>query len=410
MRLILCVLTISLFVAATGRAQTISSSPYSLYGIGMLYDRTSALNRNLSGGGLAIHSSFELNNLNAASYAAVKPPVTHITELGALIEAGNLRTGSDFSRYSTGGLSSLSFFFRIFDRWSSVVGIAPYSKTDYDISAVNQSIDQAPISHTGSGGVTQFYLGNGVQLTKNLCVGFTGSLLFGSITKGEKISSGISTGISAQTMTTLRNFNLDFGSQYTINVEENKRSLTLGLVYGPDVRFRTFQQSSHYNAAGAVTYTSDKIALKDYVVPWHAGAGLAYETVRSMVDVDLTYRKMSEANLGENAGTFSDSPIGHLSLEYRGNPTGQQYVNEIRVRAGGYYGQSYLHLNGQTLSLWGGSVGLVFPVNHSWSQISLSYNYNHLGSTDMGLIQQQSNVIVLDITFRDRWGVQRKFD
>lgn len=56
---------------------------------------------------------------------------------------------------------------------------------------------------------------------------------------------------------------------------------------------------------------------------------------------------------------------------------------------------------------WGG-VGI--PVSGRRNSFNLTYSHNHSGGLENSLIQQQSQIISLDLTFRDLWGIKRKFN
>ena len=73
-----------LFYSLTGVAQSISYSPYSYYGIGILKERASALNRSLAETGIAIRDQMNLNMTNPASYTSIEG-ATQLAEMGKFI-------------------------------------------------------------------------------------------------------------------------------------------------------------------------------------------------------------------------------------------------------------------------------------------------------------------------------------
>ena len=56
-----------LLIQGSVYAQNIFSSPYSIYGIGMINNRTSSLNRSMGGVGIAVQDDYNLNPINPAS-------------------------------------------------------------------------------------------------------------------------------------------------------------------------------------------------------------------------------------------------------------------------------------------------------------------------------------------------------
>ena len=76
-----------LLIQGTLYAQNIFSSPYSVYGVGMINNRTSSLNRSMGGVGIAVQDDYNLNPINPASYGAISSPITHIYEIGLYVES-----------------------------------------------------------------------------------------------------------------------------------------------------------------------------------------------------------------------------------------------------------------------------------------------------------------------------------
>jgi hypothetical protein len=50
------------------------------------------------------------------------------------------------------------------------------------------------------------------------------------------------------------------------------------------------------------------------------------------------------------------------------------------------------------------------PMFDNRSSINISYSFDSFGTTQHGLILQQSQHIMFDVVIRDLWGVRRKFD
>ena len=84
------------------QAQTnATTSPYSMYGYGMLSDRATALQRQMGGVGYALSSGRQINPMNPASYAAIDS-LTFLWDIGADL--------TFFNRSETFLIISLLFF------------------------------------------------------------------------------------------------------------------------------------------------------------------------------------------------------------------------------------------------------------------------------------------------------------
>src|SRR5689334_4380421 len=86
-------------------AQTFSSSPYSIFGAGILQQHYSALNRGMAGTGIAVQDGFNLNHLNPASYGSVTSPISHVFEMGLYGTSNRFSTSESSESKSSGGLT-----------------------------------------------------------------------------------------------------------------------------------------------------------------------------------------------------------------------------------------------------------------------------------------------------------------
>ena len=139
------------------------------------------------------------------------------------------------------------------------------------------------------------------------------------------------------------------------------------------------------------------------------GGGISYQTRRSTISADVTFSEWSRAKLEEGI-RLRNTLRYSIGYEYNGDDESDIYWKNIQLRSGVYLQDNYLILNKSTFVDWGFSLGLGLPFNGNRGLVNFSYNYNQSGTTSNGLIRQQANVFVLDFTFRDLWGIRRKFD
>lgn len=389
-------------------SQTISVSPYSVYGIGVITEKGSALNRS-AGTGIAVRDVANLNMYNPASYTSITS-ATQIFEMGFYTERNFYRTSKESDNLTTGSLSGINSWYRFSKRWAGVVGIAPYSKVNYNISSTRSigTDEDAGVVFSGSGGISQVYFGNAFQITRGLSIGVDGSYLFGSIDKNESIVSGYGSGTTLLKKVTANKLKADFGMQYSFRMKKD-RSLTLGLVYNPQVKLNTKAERMLLRTNEGDTTARAKVDVDDYVLPQTFGAGLSFQTPRSTLAVDVRYQEWAKATL-ENNVDLRNTTKTSFSYTYEGNPKGEKFWDFVQVRTGLHFQNNYLKLDEGSFNDWGFSFGLGLPVRQNLGTINLSYHYNRSGTTTSGLIEQHSNSIVVDFTFRDLWGIRRKFD
>lgn len=389
-------------------AQEISSSPYSAYGIGVLKNRTSALNRSLASTGIGIRDSYNLNNTNPASYAFIEGP-TMLVEMGFFYETDNLKTKDLTQRYNSGNLSSLNLWFRGSKRWAATVGLSPYSTVNYSIKKNEKLIDggDSEVKYNGSGGLSQLYFGNAFKFTKNLSLGITGSYIFGSLKKNETITVETSRTTLEKTIYAHR-LNFDAGLQYTFLLKDDK-SLTLGAVYEDDLKPKTYSKKLFYKHSENDTIQFDEQDIDDYRLPAKIGGGASFQTKKFLFAGDVIYRPWLKGKVEEGVSLQNTIRVS-AGIEYKGDLLSDRYLKMIRIRSGFYVQNNYLIIDNSRFNEWGLTFGLGLPLDYGKGTLGITYNYNKSGTTDNNLIEQRASVITLDITFRDLWGIKRRID
>jgi hypothetical protein len=386
------------------RAQ-ISASPYSVYGIGLLQNRTSAINRAMGGTGIAVRDPVNMNNLNPASYTSIQVS-TQMTELGIFIESDRYRNTDQSSSYTSGNITNLNFWVRFNKRWAGTVGVSPFSTVHYNIQSNRQIGDNTSLEYDGSGGVTQFYFGNAFQLSKNLSIGVTGSFLHGALDRKETITSGLALGTQVNNQIYVNKGMLDFGLQYQFFFGENK-SLTIGAVYTDKLTLNTSGSQTIYQQDD--TLKSARTDVSDYSLPRKMGGGIAFQYFQSTFTADLSYQDWSKAKL-EDGLKLRNARRASVGYQFRSTASTDSFWSGMIFRVGGYVQEDAIVLQKTPFNDWGLSTGIGIPVSNKRNTINLSYSYNHSGTLDKNLIQQQSQIISLDLTFRDLWGIKRRFD
>lgn len=367
------------------------------------------MNRAMGGVGMAIRDPINLNNYNPAAYTSIQN-VTQVSELGFSTEYNYYQTKNGTSQFNTGNLSGINAWFRFSKRWAGVVGLSPFSNVDYRIASSRKiGVEEgSSVTYSGSGGISQFYFGNAFQINRNLSIGIDGSYLFGSIEKDETITSGRGSGTVLKNKVNANRLNAGFGAQYAFFIAKG-RSLNFGAVYTPKVRLNTESERMLIGAIDDDTTFSENLNINDYILPYSVGAGISYQTKRSTLAFDFTYKAWSQAVLDNDAKLQNTSRFS-VGYTNEGNSNGESYWDFVQFKAGFHVQNSYLVLDNTSFNEWGVSAGFGLPISGNRGTINLSYHYSQSGTLQNDLIKQQSNIIVLDFTFRDLWGLRRKFD
>lgn len=379
-----------------------------MYGIGSLKKRTSALNRSLSETGIALRDPFDINNLNPAAYTSIQG-VTQIFELGVYYEKNNIRTTDLSQSYKSGNMNALNLWFRYSKRWAGTIGLSPYSNINYDITTTETLVEggRSSVNYSGLGGISQFYMGNGFQLTKNFSIGFNAAYIFGSLTKNETVTF-LGAATTLQSKIFVNRIHADVGMQYTLFLGKSK-SLTIGTTYDNGLKLNTSSQKSFYSQSGTDTISFAQKSIGQYRLPRKVGGGISFQTPASTIAWDVVFEQWSRGKLENNVSLQNTLRLS-VGYEYKGKQAGTNYIDMIRIRTGFYVQENYLVIDKTPFNEWGFTVGLGLPVNYQQATIGVSYNYNNSGTLQHDLIKQQASVFVFDITVRDLWGIKRKIE
>lgn len=392
-------------------SQNIYNSPYSIYGLGVINYRMSTLNRGMSGTGIAVRDGFNLNYANPASYGSIASPVSSVFEMGFYVEHNDYRTADLSESRTNGSLSNINYWFKFLPRWSSTVGLTPFSSVSYNINTTRRlgGISEVDYRYEGDGTISRLYWGNGFNISKNLSLGLNISYIFGTISRRESLNTlNQATTLIYENRINTNKFDWDVGLQYEVHLKKDK-SLIVGFVGDRESTFQGNQKN--YLLDGPLDTLRTSIGQKlSYKIPQSYGIGLALQTRRSIFASDLKFERWSAINSEYQEVTFEDTWKFSMGYMYRGNPDATSYLGALSLRTGFHLQQYPLIIKETSLPLWGLSAGISMPMFDNRSSINISYSFDSLGATQNGLILQHSQHIMFDVVIRDLWGVRRKFD
>lgn len=415
-------LAAALFAAASASAQT--SSPYSMYGYGIIGDRATSLQRQMGGVGYAMNSGRQINVMNPASYAAIDS-LTFLFDLGADVSMLWSKEGSA-KQYSTGGgVDYVTMQFPICKFMGGSFGLLPYSSVGY---AFGNEIKHGAMENQGTGGINQLYLGLSGKVA-GFSLGFNVSYDFGNIINDVFATpAGSTSQTKFEHVMEIRDWNINIGAQYTARWNKWNK-LVVGATYSPRKTMRgktwvTSQETSQDTKPDTVAYMNMK---NKYFNPTSIGAGISYtyeKTYRVMVEADFTWQQWSNAPYSAlyspaditqhrpaevvAAGmNFNDRTKVAVGGEYvpklRGN-----YGERIAYRLGGYFVNDYLNIKGNKVKEIGVTCGAGFPTPEGKTQINLGLEWKKRYATPDKLIGENYFNITLGVNFNEVWFWKRK--
>jgi hypothetical protein len=404
----LCALA-ALAYASAAVAQSISASPYSAYGIGILKSTTTSQTSVMAGTGVGLRDWSNINTLNPASYTSIKT-VTQAFEIGLYVESDRYASKSKSTNASIGNLTNINYWFRFNKRWAGMVGLSPVSSVNYNIYAPRtfDGSSLSTVSYSGTGGLSEFYFGNGVQITEHLSIGANLSYVLGTINQSETIENGVGAGTGLSSRITAHGLTGNVGIQYEFSLPHD-HSLTIGATYKPEVKLYTYRNVYAQEGYATDTLWSESVNQQDYVLPNRFAGGITWRTRRMLYSVDATYSEWSKAETASSTRLQNTNRVS-FGIERKGNPNANRYFGSIDFRSGFYTEAYYARVAGRSFDFWGLTAGLSAPIFSQHGAINVSYGHSRTANVPGNLISQQSNRIEIGLTFRDLWGVRRKFD
>ncbi len=399
-------------MVALSQSEGLTSSPYSLYGLGTINQTSIGQSNALGYSGLAHRTDTGINNLNPANYALV-PQNSFFYDVGVVAEYNSYSNRGDDESKTTFNFSNLAFAFRIANRLGVGISLIPYSDVGYTllglVSNIEGSDETFESNVSGIGGLNDLGINLGYGITDRLRLGVRTSVLFGNIE--EKESFLISNSYFELNETTNYSaFRLGFGMQYDI---------TDKISVGSTVQFPvtltgnlTRSVSKTLDGQEIIVEDEENDDGSDFKLPLELGFGISTKIFKTFT-LNADYKKnfWDATNQSESIGTYSDQDIYAIGLEYLNNSKGYKYWERIRYRAGFNYDNGYLALNDNKIDGYNITVGIGLPMGYAAnSLINLSYAYGSKGQINNILVEENYHSITLNLSLEDLWFAKRKID
>lgn len=409
------------------QAQTNTTSPYSRYGLGDLFNSYHGQFQGMGGTSIAIRSADHINFYNPASYSTFDS-LTFIFESGLHSRLSRYESGLNSRTNSEINFSYLAAGFRINKYWSASFGLLPYSSVGYQIETLNQILfpdgdfQIFSTAYTGAGGINQVYLGQSFRLLKNLSLGVNVNYLFGSINHSKIVNFLETNGSTSQQYFNTKyinklivsDFDFDLGLQYEQKINA-KNALIFGLTYQTDQSLRAFQSEfiEKANSAGLVdTLLNTDHEAGSIDLPAKLGVGLSYYTSEKLlISAEYQMQDWSKALFLGAQDSLANSNRMALGIEYL--PNARNILStwaRTKYRLGGYYSNTYLSFNNNQLTDYGISFGIGMPVSRSKSIINFNVVLGTKGTLKSNLIRENYGLLSISLSLHDIWFLKRKFD
>ena len=395
-------------------------SPFSVQGVGDIFDPALANHQGSAGLGISNPSIWHLNSLNPAllRYNA-------LTVFGAGLLLEN-RTVSVDNQSETNFGSNANYFATAFPikatRWSSAVGLTPYSRVNYRYDFEDQ-VDgngaRVLVSESGTGGFNRFYWANGFSITRNLSFGVTVSYLFSAIEKDFANSVdelGQSYDIAIQDRVSASDFVFNGGISYRIDSVIGGVSMNIGAVYDfkSNLGAKKLQTLERRRFGTGQVVSIDTVADESGTISLPAAirGGVSFSKGnRWAFGVDVKYQGWSEyENFEGNNEGLADLLIFTIGGEITPDPTSvSSYLKRITYRLGASYENTQFSVNGSQVRDYGINFGWSLPISRI-SSVDMAFRFGRRGDINETFLEENYYKVYFGVTFNDRWFVRRKFD
>jgi hypothetical protein len=408
---------LALSAVAGAFAQNVTT-PYSMYGYGILGDRATSMQRQMGSVGYAMNSGRQINVMNPASYAAIDS-LTFLFDIGADVSMLWQKEGDVKENSVGGGLDYITMQFPICKFMGGSIGMLPYSSVGY---AFGKDIAHGALQNQGSGGINQAYLGIAGKYA-GFSLGVNVAYSFGNIINDYYANPATSGQSLVEHVMQIRDWDIVIGAQYTARLSKTER-LSLGATFTPKKSLHgntwvTTQETTLESVADTVA--SMKIG-GNYETPMSIGAGVSYtheRTSRWMVEADITFQQWSKVKYSELRENSNPDNVVFQGMDFNNRTkyaVGGEFIPKVRgnyfqrmaYRLGAYYNNDYLNIQGNKLKEYGVTAGFGFNTPEGKTMINLGFEWKHRKATPAKLISENYFNITLGINVNELWFWQRR--
>lgn len=419
----LLLLTVSLIIPFSVSGQKQVNSPFSRYNLGILEPAGSFRSLGMGGTGTAIRDNSSIYFSNPASYSSIDTN-SFIFDFG--IDYGwNLLSDGE-SRHSSGDMNfdHLLMGFPISRMIGVATGLYNLSNGYYKISesVLKTDPDYDPITgeytsyHAGSGGLTNFFIGSGISITKNLSAGVNMNLLFGSVRRTNEFDFHDNNVFQDNVTENLQitGLNFDYGFLYTTPVKKNYflnagASLSAGKHYKSSYENLAFRFTA-FGGSDTLSYISDD-STRAYI-PGTLRMGLSFGKKNKLTaSVDMVMTKWSKADFRDSEDHVGNTKGLYFGIEYIPEKySNYSFLKRMEYRIGGHVEDNYLKLKGVQVKEFGASCGFGIPMK-VLSKTNLYFDFTRKSYEGTSFSHFENYFTFgVSLNFHDWWFIKPKYD
>ena len=401
-------------------AQSNTSSPYSVGGLGEIAFKGNAINRHMGGLDIVL-DSLHANINNPASLGDLKL-VTY--SLGLNYKSTELSSSASNESVTSASIDYLVVAMPT-KKFTFGFGILPTTSVGYRLQSVidGEDINNVVNRNEGYGGLNQAFLSVGFKIFNFLNFGFSANYNFGKITnESSRQEQNIDFGTFFTKTSSLVGFNYRFAIQLKIPLTSKVR-LDAMVYYVPKNSLTSINESVYFTRSVTTQDLGDfenvdlaarnlketSISLGDQYSfglgitkekKWFVGGQYSQRNSADYVNNFISLDNISYAN-GSRLSFGGFYLPDYSSIK--------SYWKRIVYRAGMRFEDTGVLFNNQSLKETGISFGVSLPMV-GYSNANIGVEFGKRGSQDNGLIQESYWNLIIGLSLNDIWFIKRKFN
>lgn len=413
--LIIYILLAFLSKGIIAQTNSLSSSPYSLYGLGLSNEISTGKTNGLGGFGIAIPSSAFISNSNPASYAAI-PLNSFFFDFGLKAQTNTLSENGNSNSNVIANFSNIAFAFPLTKKSGIGITLIPFTNVGYSIENIESDIEGSSRTFLsnidGSGGINNVMINYGYAVSNNLRLGLNASGLFGKITQRESdiLPNNV---LIIEDESFYSGFRLGTGFQYDLS-----KNFILGGIFNLPSKLNGSKEStiSQYTLDETVDLSDSNNTsnnkIDDFKLPAELGFGIQTK-FKNDFSLNIDYKKSfwNSTNQSDKLGNYVDQDAFGFGLQYAREKKVSKFFNNLEYRVGFNYNNGNLEINNKRVNNNSLNLGIGIPFNNGTnSMINIGYSYGNKGQITNGLIKENYHLFTLNLSLEGIWFQKSKID
>ena len=375
-------------------------------------------------GGLSIYGdSIHVNLQNPASYGLLK--LTTYT-VGVSHRNMNLQSNSQDSNTAITAIDYLSVAMPIAPNMGIGFGVTPVSNMGYILNSTTENSLGETVNNvfSGSGGLSKLYFSWGAVPIKNLSVGASAFVNFGSVDK-ERVQSvsDVLFGTIDRRSSRMNGLNFQLAANYTPKISD-KLTLYTSLVHTTALNLNSenTQEIGSLSLSTGADIETTSLNLAALNLDNNTVKIPAITTLGLGLGADKKWLLGASYSL-QDMGDFESSFLKQANVIYGKATTlrvGGYYVPDFTPFSSFFKRATYrfglklintgMEVNNEAIKDFGTNIGVGLPMGGTFSNVNIGLEMGNLGTAKAGLIKENYFSLRVGLSLNDRWFLQRKIN